>query len=255
MSAPVERRRVIALWSPPRARSTGFFRAMLERGDLLALHEPFCNLVDFGETEVADRTVRDAAELIAAMRAEAQNRSVFFKDTTEYRYAEVLADRRFLSETTHTFLIRRPEEITASFYALRPDMRREEVGLEQLFELYEAARAYSAHPPIVVESDDLVDRPMETMTAYCGAVGIPFVPEALRWSAGVREEWRRSARWHVDVSETSGLGRRTRSYQATAENTPVLAAFSAHHRPFYERLQAVRLVVGTEAAKDAAAPA
>ena len=30
---------VFALWSAPRSRSTAFFRSMLERGDLLALHE------------------------------------------------------------------------------------------------------------------------------------------------------------------------------------------------------------------------
>jgi hypothetical protein len=39
---------VFALWSAPRARSTAFVRSMVERGDLIALHEPFCNLADFG---------------------------------------------------------------------------------------------------------------------------------------------------------------------------------------------------------------
>jgi hypothetical protein len=41
---------VLALWSAPRARSTAFFRSMLERGDLLALHEPFEGLMYFGDT-------------------------------------------------------------------------------------------------------------------------------------------------------------------------------------------------------------
>ena len=39
---------VFALWSAPRARSTAFVRSMVERGDLIALHEPFCNRADFG---------------------------------------------------------------------------------------------------------------------------------------------------------------------------------------------------------------
>ncbi len=44
---------VFALWSAPRALSTACFRSMVERGDVIALHEPFCNLADFGETDRA----------------------------------------------------------------------------------------------------------------------------------------------------------------------------------------------------------
>ena len=46
---------VFALWSAPRARSTAFFRSMAERGDMTVLHEPFCNLRDYGETDAGDR--------------------------------------------------------------------------------------------------------------------------------------------------------------------------------------------------------
>jgi hypothetical protein len=48
--------------------------------------------------------------------------SVFLKDTTDHRHEEVFADRRFLAEARRAFLIRRPEKIAASFYALAPDM-------------------------------------------------------------------------------------------------------------------------------------
>lgn len=57
---------------------------------------------------------------------------VFLKKTTDHRYPEVLADRRFLAMVHHVFLIRRPAEIVASYYALWPDMRIEEVGLRAL---------------------------------------------------------------------------------------------------------------------------
>jgi hypothetical protein len=46
---------VFALWSTPRALD-GLFRSMVERGDLLALHEPFEGLMYFGDTEVEGRT-------------------------------------------------------------------------------------------------------------------------------------------------------------------------------------------------------
>ena len=59
---------VFALWSPPRARSTAFFRSMLERGDLLAVNEPFSNL--------------------PMLREQTNARRVFLKDTTDRRHAE-----------------------------------------------------------------------------------------------------------------------------------------------------------------------
>jgi len=155
----------------------------------------------------------------------------------------VLADRRFLAEARFALLIRRPEEIAASMYAIEPGTRIESIGLEALHELHAAVCDAGEHPPVVIDSDDLVTRPEATMAAYCAAVGLPFIPEALTWEAGERPEWRRSARWHVDVSNTSGFERRERRYEHTVATSEELARFAAHHLPFYEKLHAQRLVV------------
>ncbi|MER6781395.1 MULTISPECIES: sulfotransferase family protein [unclassified Streptomyces] len=236
-----------ALWAAPRSRSTAFFRSMLQHGDITALHEPFCNVADFGETEVEGAVVRSERELIDAIRELARHRPVFFKDTTDHRYAEVLADKEFLAGTRHTFLLRRPEEIVSSFYALQPDMELADVGIEGLYEMYLAVLAAGGEPPVVVDSDDLVERPAATMAAYCAAVGIPFRPEALSWDATARGEWQRTDRWHVAVANSTGFSKSRTAYRHTAENNPELARFAAHHRPFYEFLRDARLRVGQEA--------
>jgi hypothetical protein len=158
-------------------------------------------------------------------------------------FRDVLADRRFLAESRHAFLIRRPEEIAASNYALHPGMNIGSIGLERLCELQAAIRDAGGNPSVVIDSDDLVARPESTMAAYCAAVGLPFNPRALTWEPGERSEWRRSARWHVDVRSSSGFERRERVYPHTVENSRDLARFAAHHRPFYERLYAQRLDV------------
>jgi hypothetical protein len=234
---------VFALWSAPRARSTAFFRSMVERGDLVALHEPFWNLLSFGETDVDGRTFQAPASLLAWLREETHDVNVFLKDTTDHRYGEVLADRRFLADARHAFLIRRPEEIAASYYALWPDMHIDEVGLEALHELHSAVRHAGGHPPVVIDSDDLVARPEATMAACCAAVELPFIPQALRWTPGERPEWRRSARWHSDVSASAGFEQREHIYAYTVKNSDELARFAAHHRPFYELLLAQKLDV------------
>jgi Sulfotransferase domain len=233
---------VFALWSAPRARSTVFFRSMLERGDLIALHEPFCNLTCFDETDIDGHTFHSAVSVLAWLREETDDVSVFLKDTTDHRQPEVLADRRFLAKARHAFLIRRPEEVAASYYAQYPDMGIHEIGLEGLHELYSAVRDVGG-TAVVIDSDDLMARPAATIAAYCEAVGLPFIRRALVWEPGERPEWRRSARWHTDVNASSGFERHEHAYTHTVDNCDKLARFTTHHRPFYEQLHAARLAV------------
>ena len=233
---------VFALWSAPRARSTAFFRSMAERGDLTVLHEPFGNLKNYGETDVDGQTFDSSAELLAWLR-EARGSSVFLKDTMDHQYDDVLADRRFLAEARHAFLIRCPEEIAASYYALFPPMTINAIGMERLCEMQAAISGAGGNPPVVIDSDDLVTRPAATMAAYCAAVGLPFNPQALTWDRGEQPEWRRSASWHADASDSSGFERFERVYPFTAENSEKLARYAAHHRPFYEELYPQRLDV------------
>jgi hypothetical protein len=245
---------VFVLWSAPRARSTAFFRSVLERGDLLALHEPLEGALHLGDTEVEGQTFESPASLLAWLRDETDERRVFLKETTDVGAREiVLADRRFLAEAWHAFLIRRPEEVAASLRAVvdsireqdpsYPDMRVESLGLQALHELYVAVRDAGGHHPVVIDSDDLVTRPGATMAAYCAAVGLPFIPQALTWVPGERPEWRRTARWHRDVSVSSGFEQRERGHAQTVETSIELAQFAAHHQPFYEQLHAQRLDV------------
>jgi hypothetical protein len=241
---------VFALWSAPRARSTAFFRSMLERRDLLALHEPLEGLMYFGATEVEGRTFESPASFLAWLREGTRDVSVFMKETADVRVREVvLADRRFLADARHAFLIRRPEEIAASMFSAvatfdRPyrDLRIDDVGLEALHELHGAVHDAGGRP-VVLDSDDLVARPAATMAAYCAAVGLPFLPQALTWEPGERPEWRRTARWHADVSASSGFERRERRTAHAAGPSAEEARFAAHHVPFYEQLHARRLDV------------
>ena len=234
---------VFALWSTPRARSTAFFRSMVERGDVIAVHEPFSDLIGLGETDVQGRPFHSLHSLLAWLVDETADLDVFVKDTPNDRHRDVFNDRRFLVETKHAFLIRRPEEIAASFYAVERDIRVDSIGLETLYAIYRSVQDAGGHPPVVLDSEDLVARPDATMAAYCAAVGLPFIPEALTWEPGERVEWRRSARWHVDVSASRCFEQRERTYEHTVDTSADLARYAAHHAPFYGLLRAERLRV------------
>jgi hypothetical protein len=211
---------------------------------MTVLNEPFSNLTGYGETDAGARTFDSALSLLAWLRDETQDMKVFLKDHPPTAHVrQVLADRRFLAEARHAFLIRRPEEIAASSFALHPGMNTVAIGLERLCEVQAAVRAAGGDASVVIDSDDLVTRPAATMAAYCATVGLPFIPQALTWEPGERPEWRRYARWHVDVSASAGFERHEHVYLHTVENSPDLARFAAHHRPFYEQLYAQRLDV------------
>src|SRR6266567_6822087 len=81
-------------------------------------------------TAVNGHLVSDPAELITTLLGLAGTSTVFFKETTDRRHHAVLADPRFLTEVTHTFLIRAPAEIAASCYALQGQrLTLSEIGL------------------------------------------------------------------------------------------------------------------------------
>ncbi|MFH8611425.1 sulfotransferase family protein [Streptomyces sp. NPDC018029] len=232
---------VIALWSAPRSRSTAFLRMMMGRDDVLALHEPFSRLADFGSAEVGGRVVHSEAELIAAIGDMGAKSRLFFKDTTDFRYPGVLEDQEFLREVCHTFIIRDPAEVIASHYALNPELRREEVGFARLQEIYVAVAEAQGAEPVIVDSDDLIERPEATVRAYCERVGLPFDPTTLSWSPGMPSEWQLTARWHQDASATDGFVKSTKKYADTVESNPLLADYHREELPFYTYLYERRL--------------
>lgn len=216
---------------------------MLERGDLLALHEPLEGLVYIGPIDVAGRRFDEPAALIAWLLDGLQE-NVFLKETINRPVLDVvLADRRFLAEAHHAFLVRRPEEIAVSWYAIEQDMRIHGDGVEALSELHDAVDAAGGHRPVVIDADDLVHRPAATMAAYCAAVGLPFVASALQWNPGHQIEWERTARYHEGVAASTGFERPRRPDRQLLESHVDVVRFAMHHRPFHERLRGRRLDV------------
>ncbi|MFH8842323.1 sulfotransferase family protein [Streptomyces sp. NPDC017868] len=232
---------VLALWSAPRCRSTAFARMMAERDDHAVVHEPLSLVVDFGEVQVGDRIAHNEQDVLAALRAIAVEKPVFFKDTTDFHYPALLADEEFLAAATHTFIIRHPAEAIASHHKLNPDLGRDEIGFERLYEIFTAVQAATGTTPVVIDSDDLLDRPAETVRAYCEAVGIPFVPEALSWQPGMRSEWQSTSKWHQSTSQTAGFARSSGAAVETVAADPKLSAYLDYHMPYYEKLRAAAL--------------
>jgi hypothetical protein len=225
-------------YQPERAHRLAWERQRRPKPSRLARHPVLRGQVQ----QLLDR--RYSPRLITTLRGLAGTATVFFKETTDRRHHAVLADPRFLTEVTHTFLIRAPAEIAASCYALQGQrLTLPEIGLEHAYDLYQAILAAGGAHPVVMDSDDLIADPAATVAAYCAAVGIPFSKPALRWAPGARDEWRQSARWHTRVSESTGFTQSPTSYETTTANNAMLARYSAHHEPFYRALRAHKIAI------------
>ncbi len=87
-----------------------------------------------------------------------------------------------------------------------------------------------------MDSDDLVDAPYRTVEAYCKAVGIPFLPEALEWNEGERSEvtWNGGS-WHESLQDSTGLNRQN-SHHPTVDEIPFLKEMYERCLPHYEAL-------------------
>ena len=231
--------RPIWLWAHPRSRSTALERMMIERGDVAVWHEPLVGLYDDGVVPGLDGSaLRSVAEVVR--HAKAHPGPLFVKDTTEFRYSDAL-DAELVAGITHTFVVREPAAAIASHVAIKPDASCSDIGYEHQHALFELVRSLGAEP-VVVDADRLVRAPAAVVAAYCAAVGLPYRPEALRWDAGLRPEWERTRKWHLDAGASTGF---TAGPARRVELDDRLRGYYAHHRPYYDRMVAHALVVPT----------
>jgi len=236
-------RPVAVLWAHSRSASTAFGRMMIERGDVAVLHEPFLALTQ-GETVPVpvpapgggSATAGSATELMRALASLGRVRPVFVKEVLDYRYDYVFAHPEEIAWMTHTFLVRHPRQAISSHYAVKPTVTCPEIGYEWLWELFQLIWSATGRRPLVVRSEDLLRDPAAEVRAYCEAIGLPFLPQALHWAPGDRPEWQRHRRWHLDAIRSSGFASSTNDYPDTVDNHRLLKSFYDYHYPFYLRI-------------------
>ena len=239
--------RILVLWATPRSTSTAFEWMMRMRGDFVILHEPFGpayyrgedrrttrpdeNPVDEGRTYASTwREIRDA-------RSEGR---VFSKDFPNYIMHMV--DGEFLDHFQHTFLVRDPAKALASMYNQWNEFTMDEASYADLHQMFDlVVERYGEIPP-VIDSDELLEDTPGVVRAYCDAVGIEFLPEALEWDEGDRDEVRwYGGNWHDSLSASTGLERQPTDYRASVHDVPFLADMYRRCLPHYEALYQHRL--------------
>ncbi|GAB5469511.1 MAG: hypothetical protein Kilf2KO_25410 [Rhodospirillales bacterium] len=241
--------KILALWAVPRSTSTAFEWMMRQRGDLTCFHEPFGEAWYQGETPLWPRATAESLrtpgltlESVAReLFAQARRAPLFIKDFPHY--IETLWDEAFLANFTHSFLIRDPAKTISSMFAKWPDLHPKEVGFAEQRQLFDRLSEIEGRPPPVLDSDDLLERPQTMVRLWCEAVGIPFLPDALSWAPGARDEvsWWDGGSFHANLRDSDGLKPQPRRYLEIADAPARVREIHAETLPHYRHLHAHRL--------------
>ena len=241
--------KILALWATPRSTSTAFEWMMRMRGDMTCFHEPFGEAWYQGEDARWPRIRPDSprtpgltfAGVWAELQAAASKGPVFSKDFPHY--IEHLWSDDFLDHFTHSFLIRDPAKVATSMYKNWPDFVLKEIAFVEQRELFDRLADKHGEIPPLIDSDDLLENPQGIIDAYCAAVGIPYIEEALSWEPGERDEvsWYDGGSWHANLRGSDGLKPQPRNYIDISEAPDRVKEIYETVLPHYRHLHAHRL--------------
>ena len=233
------------LWTVPRSVSTSFERMMMARGDHAVFDEPFSRVYYYGPDRRSQRyddqlPESSAAEILDRIWKAAEERPVFVKDMA-YQAADVLgAD--LLSCFENSFLVRHPSATLRSLSRNWPDFTDEETGWAHLGQAADIVEGLG-RPLLVVDADSLCQHPEQVIGAWCDRVGVPFLPEALTWPSGMRDEWELWDEWHASTASATGFEPLDPPPAPPGPDEPRLLGAYEAALPVYERFAARSLGV------------
>ncbi|XP_001632044.2 branched-chain-amino-acid aminotransferase-like protein 2 [Nematostella vectensis] len=261
----------VLLWTAPRCVSTAFERSIMTLKSTKVLHEPFSASFYFGPERQSLRYAADPVQPNQSYRSVSKTLQkdfdgidVLFSKDMAYavqNHFKMFSEEGF-KDFKHTFLIREPAKAIISLYhaSTNPKLTGwsyfdpEEAGFRQMLGLYHYISQHIDDSPVVIDADDLLDFPNETMKSYCEAVGITYESNMTSWEPGPVADWDTWAGWHENALKSSGFTRRSHrntqknSYDDEIEQLPAEVKMAIDEaRACFEYLAARKLDVrGTE---------
>ncbi|MEL6415607.1 MAG: sulfotransferase family protein [Pseudomonadota bacterium] len=242
--------KTIALCAVPRSTATAFEWMMRQRGDLDCLHEPFGEAWYQGENPLWPRFTAGEKttpgltleRVWEDIQARAVDGPVFLKDFPHY--INHMWTPEFLSHFTHAFLIRDPAKTISSIYNKWPDLDELEVGFPEQRALFDLLTALNGTPPPVIDSDDLLEDPDGMVAAFCAAVDIPFLADAMRWEPvgdPSAHSWWDGGSFNANLAQSTGLRPQVRRYTEVADAPERVQRVHRRMKPHYDHLYQHRI--------------
>jgi len=225
----------IAMWSGPRNLSTAMMYAFGARDDFAVMDEPF--YAPYLAATGFDHPMWD--QIIAAHETDpAVVGETCMQEGTPHMYMKHMPHHmvagfpmEWAEDCINIHLIRHPARVIASYAAKREAPTLEDIGFVQQTALFDKLGG------IVIDSTDIRARPEQMLRLLCDAIGLPFDPAMLKWSAGPRREdgvW--AKHWYGAVHRSTGIDTAEGPLpEVPQELQPVLDAALPHYLGLHQR--------------------
>jgi hypothetical protein len=141
----------------------------------------------------------------------------------------------WMASCCNVFLIRRPDDVVASYREKRSEISLVDIGVVRQVELFEQEAERLGRAPPVIDSADISASPEPMLRALCAAIAIPFSERMLSWPKGRRASdgvW--APAWYDQVEQSTGFVRKEKGEPPILP--PDLGAIAEQARAYYERL-------------------
>ncbi len=236
----------IAMWSGPRNISTAMMRSFENRADTAVWDEPFyaaylamTGIVHPMNDEILAAHETDWRKVADGLLAPAAGGARIFyqKHMTHHMIEDIGREWMDHPEIRHAFLIRKPEEVVASYSAKRDEVTLADLGFLQQAEIFERVADRLGEAPVVVEGAAVLADPRGVLSKLCDRLGIAFDEAMLAWPSGRRDSdgaW--APHWYHAVEASTGFApREEREVKPLSDEGRAIADAAT---PAYERLAA-----------------
>ncbi|NEP14607.1 MAG: hypothetical protein F6K14_31300 [Symploca sp. SIO2C1] len=242
--------KIVVLWAHPRSLSTVFERMMMERGDFKIFHEPFAYIyyVLHKKAPATGMIINPQhptkfEDIKNYIIQGSQKQPVFLKDMAYHCYEYLLNDQKFLTNLTHTFIIRDPAKSIPSYYFLDSNIIEDELGYKQQYYLFKRITELLGKAPILIDADDLQRYPKKILFSYCKQLNIEFMPKIFEWKQFYEQQWNIWKIWHADVASSTRIySKNINEYEENITNNDRIRELYEHSLPFYEQMYKYRLL-------------
>ena len=230
---------IIHLISSPRTISTALMYSFAQRTDMAVIDEPFygyylalTGLDHPGRDETMALLPTDLDGVQHWIREKSSTRPhLFLKNIGSH--AGVL-DPAFAKEYHNVILTRNPERIVTSFSKVISHPTHQDIGLKSQFELLTYYRENGKYPPIVLDSEEVLQDPRGQLKKLCEALSLEFEEKMLSWEEGAKPydgPWAKY--WYKSVHKSTGFS------PARLSNDPVpshLTQLASEAMDYYKKL-------------------
>ena len=231
----------IAMWSGPRNISTALMYSFAARPDAKAWDEPFyaAYLKETGLNHPMRAEILAADEndwrKVEARCVGMESKNVFYQKHMTHHMLPAF-DRGFIKRLENAFLIRSPEKVLASYAKKHDEVTLHAIGFVEQAEIFELVADAAGSAPPVIDADEHLKNPEQSLRALCDALDIPFSGSMLHWAAGPKPcdgVW--APHWYNAAWESTGFAAPEAKDIALPDHLKKLADEA---RPHYEKLKA-----------------